>query len=581
MTVWLKQSTAVTVMIGPFIDDTDGKTAETGLTVSQADVRLTKNGANIAQKNESTSCTHDELGHYTCPLDATDTNTLGVLRLMVHESGALPVWQDFMVVPANVWDSFFGADALQVHANEITAGLITAAAIATNAIDADALAADAVTEIQSGLATAAALTVIDDFLDTEVAAILADTNELQTDWVNGGRLDLLIDAILEDTGTTLDDLIDTEVASVLAAVDTEVAAILADTNELQTDWVNGGRLDLILDARASQTSVDTIDDFLDTEVAAILADTNELQTDWVNGGRLDLLIDAILEDTGTTLDDLIDTEVGAIKAVTDKLDTALELDGAVYRYTTNALEQAPTGGSAPTAAAIADAVWDEAATGHTDAGKAGEQLWTDIDAILTDTGTTLETDIDAILADTNELQTDWVNGGRLDLLIDAILEDTGTTLDDLIDTEVGAIKAVTDKLDTALELDGAVYRYTTNALEQAPSGGASAASIADAVWDEALAGHAGAGTAGAALSAAGAGSGSGSSSEVFTINDGVNPLEGAQVWITTDAAGTNIVASGVTDTLGQVTLYLDPGNYYSWVQLSGYNFTNPTAITVT
>lgn len=41
----------------------------------------------------------------------------------------------------------------------------------------------------------------------------------------------------------------------------------------------------------------------------------------------------------------------------------------------------------PTAAAVADAVWDEASTGHTDAGKAGQQLWTDIDAILADTGT--------------------------------------------------------------------------------------------------------------------------------------------------------------------------------------------------
>ena len=37
--------------------------------------------------------------------------------------------------------------------------------------------------------------------------------------------------------------------------------------------------------------------------------------------------------------------------------------------------------------AIADAVWDELGTGHTDAGKAGAQLWTDIDAILDDTGT--------------------------------------------------------------------------------------------------------------------------------------------------------------------------------------------------
>ena len=32
------------------------------------------------------------------------------------------------------------------------------------------------------------VTAIDDYIDTEVAAILADTNELQTDLVNGGRL---------------------------------------------------------------------------------------------------------------------------------------------------------------------------------------------------------------------------------------------------------------------------------------------------------------------------------------------------------------------------------------------------------
>jgi hypothetical protein len=52
----------------------------------------------------------------------------------------------------------------------------------------------------------------------------------------------------------------------------------------------------------------------------------------------------------------IDTEVGTIKGVTDKLDTALELDGSVYRFTTNALEQAPTGGTAPTVVQIADEV---------------------------------------------------------------------------------------------------------------------------------------------------------------------------------------------------------------------------------
>ena len=110
---WLKQSTAITVKIGPFVDETDGKTAETGLTIGQADVRLSKNGGDLTQKSSATACTHDEIGVYDCPLDTTDTGTLGRLDLFVHEAGALPVFATFMIVPANVWDSLFGADRLQ------------------------------------------------------------------------------------------------------------------------------------------------------------------------------------------------------------------------------------------------------------------------------------------------------------------------------------------------------------------------------------------------------------------------------------------------------------------------------------
>lgn len=60
-----------------------------------------------------------------------------------------------------------------ITAAKFTAGAIDAAAIAADAIGASELAADAVTEIQSGLATAAALTTVNNFIDTEVAAILA------------------------------------------------------------------------------------------------------------------------------------------------------------------------------------------------------------------------------------------------------------------------------------------------------------------------------------------------------------------------------------------------------------------------
>lgn len=119
MTIWLKQSTAATVKMGTFVDSTDGNTEETALTISQADIRLSKNGGAFAQTNNAAGATHDEKGMYGVPLDTTDTNTLGNLRVHIHESGALPVWQDFMVVPANVWDSMFGADKLQVDTVEV------------------------------------------------------------------------------------------------------------------------------------------------------------------------------------------------------------------------------------------------------------------------------------------------------------------------------------------------------------------------------------------------------------------------------------------------------------------------------
>lgn len=74
-----------------------------------------------------------------------------------------------------------------------------------------------------------------------------------------------------------------------------------------------------------------------------------------------------------------------------------------------------------------------------------------------------------------------------------------------IDTEVQAIKDVTDKLDTTLQAQSGIsgYRFSAEALSQAPSGGSTPAAIADAVWDEILAGHSGVGSTGAALAAAG------------------------------------------------------------------------------
>lgn len=109
--LYLKQSTASqSVLIGPFIDDTDGATAETGLTIANTDIRLSKNGGNLAAKN-SGGGTHDENGWYTITLDATDTDTVGRLQLHSDVSGALPVFHEFQVLEEAIYDALFGASA--------------------------------------------------------------------------------------------------------------------------------------------------------------------------------------------------------------------------------------------------------------------------------------------------------------------------------------------------------------------------------------------------------------------------------------------------------------------------------------
>ena len=131
----LKVSTAVDVMLGPFVDSTDGFTAETALSITQPDIRLSKNGGAFAQKSAAQTLTHGENGWYPCNLSTTDTGAVGQLIVAVNKSGALPVWREFQVVPAIVYDSLVGsgtavADLLDVS---VTQWLGTAAATPTQA----------------------------------------------------------------------------------------------------------------------------------------------------------------------------------------------------------------------------------------------------------------------------------------------------------------------------------------------------------------------------------------------------------------------------------------------------------------
>lgn len=147
--MFLRQSTAQTIRFGPFVDSTDGVTAETGLTIAQADMQLSKDGGAFAQKSAAGNATHDADGWYSTSLSTTDTATVGELYMQVTVSGALPVWVRYWVLEEVVYDDVYGASAagpaVAGDAMDLVTDAVDSTSVATGAIDADAIASDAIT----------------------------------------------------------------------------------------------------------------------------------------------------------------------------------------------------------------------------------------------------------------------------------------------------------------------------------------------------------------------------------------------------------------------------------------------------
>lgn len=129
MTIYLKQSTASQeVLIGPFVDTADGFTAKTALTIANTDIKIWKAGATTLASKNSGGATHVSTGNYYAVFDATDTDTLGSGRIIVQVSGALPVFMDFVVLAANIYDSLIGGgDILDVSMTQYLGNAVPAA----------------------------------------------------------------------------------------------------------------------------------------------------------------------------------------------------------------------------------------------------------------------------------------------------------------------------------------------------------------------------------------------------------------------------------------------------------------------
>lgn len=190
---FLKQSTSVKVVVGPFVDETDQKTPETGITLGAADhAEIIKHdsGSVVDISSNTWAAITSADGLYNLTLSTTDTNTVGMLTVYVADTSVCqPVKQTFMVLPANAYDSLIGGtDTLEVDA----------VAISGDTTAADNLEAGAEGLVSSTCATSSTTTAV-------VTNLTEDTDDHyngRTITFTSGALDGQSASITDYNGTT-------------------------------------------------------------------------------------------------------------------------------------------------------------------------------------------------------------------------------------------------------------------------------------------------------------------------------------------------------------------------------------------
>jgi hypothetical protein len=287
-------------------------------------------------------------------------------------------------------------------------------------------------------------------------------------------------------------------ALVSGRIDASVGAMAANVltaSALATDAVTEIQSGLsTLDAAGVRTAIGLATANLDTQLADIptVAELNArtiLAAEYATGANLAIVAG------------YLDTEIAAIKVTTDKLETTVELDGSVYRFTTNALEQAPS------------------ASGSTD--------WTSDE----------RTAIRSILG----------------------IPGSGTTP---ADPTVGVLDTIRDSaLDIQSRLPATLDSGNMRSSVQSMA--------ADTLTASALAAD-----AVAEIAAAVGGSGSGARTVTITVNDGTNALQNAKVRVTQGAES----YLGTTNVSGVVTFNLDDATWTIAITKPGYTYAGTTLV---
>ncbi|MCR9215294.1 MAG: hypothetical protein NXI13_16375 [Proteobacteria bacterium] len=348
------------------VDATDFTTRETAL--SSFTVYRSRNGAAAAAMTTPT-------------INETDaTNMPGVYELLLDE--------DMTIGAGNL------SEQMVFHVTHAGMAPVT---LEIELYSLDPVADAVLDEALSGHSTAGSLGKAITDTETDAAAILVDTSTTLDGKIN--TIDTNVDAILVDTSTTLDGKLN-DIQGGTFNTSTDSLEAIRDRGDAAWTTGAGGTPPQLLQS---------------TTIASLSSQTSFTLTagssdnDAYNGAVV------IVTDQSTSTQKAVGSisdYVGSTKTVT------LSADPGIFTMAVgDTIDILAAISNAPTAATIADAVLDEALSGHTTAGTLGKAV----------------ADIEA---DTNELQTDNIPG-------------TLTTIEgkvDTVDTVADGIKAVTDNL---------------------------------------------------------------------------------------------------------------------------------------
>jgi hypothetical protein len=356
----LRQSTATTVYVGPVLDSSGAAVT----TAVVGDFRLVKNGT--AATLSGATVTHDANGYYTIALTTGNTDTAGRLTLAVGNTAMAMSTHRYSVLLPSVFD------ALVTNATNTTGGLATA----TGAIAALAGTIATSTNITSASGVTLAATThtgaVIPTVSTVTNGVTVSTNNDKTGYVlSASGLASITSWTVAITGNITGNLSGSvgSVTGAVGSVTSGVAVSSIGANVITATSIAASALDGKGNWNVGKTGYSLTQSFptnfaslsIDVSGRVLLQPTQTgvtIPTVTTVTNRVTANADRLAGQVVTaaagvdfpavvasqvTLEDTLDAATNASNTA-GKLDTALELDGLAYRFTTAALINAPAGG---------------------------------------------------------------------------------------------------------------------------------------------------------------------------------------------------------------------------------------------